>query len=643
MRDTVIHRLAGGFILWVAVRGAVAVAQPAVVSGNVTATGLPVRSASVTFQDAAVPPNVWTGVTDSTGHYQIDLLLTSARQSPALPSHFSLGQNYPNPFSSRTIVPYSLSRQSAIELTVYDVLGRVVRRIAAGSQPAGSHAVLWDGTNSQGQRVAEGIYFYTLSGDGVVQARKMVLGGAAPPGISLAVPASPGPAGTGSAGTGSAGTGSAGTGSAGTGAAIALQGGAFSVRVDDTTGTSPWIATTLFTNYMIQGDTTLNFTVGALPVATVVADSVKQVIRGFGAANILPWRPDMTAAEVLTAFGAGPGQLGFTILRLRIPYTDDASDFSANLPSAQLAESLGAIVFATPWTPPPALKTNNNIVGGMLADTAYASYAAHLKGFADYMTANGAPLYAVSLQNEPDAVVTYESCSWNATQFLNFTKNNAAAIGTRIIMPESEGFNHQFSDSTLQDPTAASHVAIVGGHLYGPAPAAYPLAAGEGKDLWMTEHLSLDTTWAGDLATGKEINDCMTVGMNAYVTWYIVRYYGPIAEDGTVTRRGYVMSQYGRFVRPGFRRIQCTPAPQRSLWLTAYADSVSGRVVIVAINTAAAPVQQAFAIPGRTLSAFAVYATSASKNCAQGSDVHVSGGGCVVTLDASSVTTLVSK
>ena len=159
----------------------------------------------------------------------------------------------------------------------------------------------------------------------------------------------------------------------------------------------------------------------------------------------------------------------------------------------------------------------------------------------------------------------------------------------------------------------------------------------------MTEYLSLDTTWAGDLATGKQINDCMAAGMNAYVTWYIVRYYGPISEDGTVTKRGYVMSQYARFVRPGYRKVQCPAAPQRNISLTAYADSSSGRIVIVAVNTGSAPVQQAFALPGRAVPAFAVYTTSQSKNCAPGSDVHVSGGGCVVNLDPSSVVTLVSK
>ncbi|HUI10368.1 MAG TPA: FlgD immunoglobulin-like domain containing protein [Bacteroidota bacterium] len=597
--------------------------QTAMVSGTVSATGVPVRSASVTFQDSGVPPGTWSGVTDSSGHYRISVLVTSLRQPSALPAHFTLGQNYPNPFSSATVMPYQLARQSEVVLTVYDILGRVVRKIVAGTQAAGAYGVVWDGTNGEGERVAGGVYFYTLASEGQLQARKMVFaGGGAPLSLGQGGAVSPAPAGA--------------------AAPAHVQAGPFSVRIDNTETTSPWIATTLLTDVAVAGDTTLDFAVSPLPVAAVTADSVQQVIRGFGAANILPWRPDMTAGEVQAAFGAGPGQVGLTILRLRIPYTDTVTDFSAQVPTAQLAESLGAIVFATPWTPPPALKTNDNIVGGMLADSSYAAFAAHLKGFADYMAANGAPLYAVSLQNEPDASVTYESCSWNATQFLNFTKNNAAAVGTRIMMPESESFNHHLSDSTLADPVAASLVSIIGGHIYGGGLAPYPLAVSEGKDVWMTEHLSTDTTWAGVLATGKEINDCMGAGMNAYVWWYIVRYYGPIGEDGSVTRRGFVMSQYARFVRPGYHKIKCTAAPQRNVSLTAYADSAKSHVVVVAVNLGSAPVQQAFAVPGVAMTALSVYTTSQSKNCAQGADIPVAGNGFAVSLDASSVTTFVS-
>jgi glucuronoarabinoxylan endo-1,4-beta-xylanase len=351
----------------------------------------------------------------------------------------------------------------------------------------------------------------------------------------------------------------------------------------------------------------------------------------------------MTANQVQTAFGAGQGQLGFTILRLRVPYTDDVNDFSAQVPTAALAQSLGAIVFASPWTPPPALKTNNNIVAGSLIDSSYAAYAAHLKGFADYMANSGVPLYAVSLQNEPDATVTYESCSWNATQFLNFTKNNAAAIGTRVMMPESQNFVHGLSDSTLNDSSAASHVSIIGGHIYGGGLGPYPLAVSKGKEVWMTEHLVLDTTWAGVLGTGMEIHNCMNAGMNAYVWWYLVRYYGPIGDDGNVTKRGFAMSQFARFVRPGYHRIACSAVPQRNVYVSSYKDPASSRVVIIVLNTAGSAIQQGFAVTHGTMSAFSRYTTSVAKNCDRGTDIPAANGGFTATLDPSSVTTFVSQ
>jgi glucuronoarabinoxylan endo-1,4-beta-xylanase len=259
------------------------------------------------------------------------------------------------------------------------------------------------------------------------------------------------------------------------------------------------------------------------------------------------------------------------------------------------------------------------------------------------MAANGAPLYAISLQNEPDATVTYESCSWNATQFLNFTKNNGAAIGTRIIMPESQNFVHGLSDSTLNDPSAAAHVAIIGGHIYGGGLGPYPLAVSKGKEVWMTEHLVLDTTWAGVLGTGMEIHNCMNAGMNAYVWWYLVRYYGPIGDDGIVTKRGFVMSQFSRFVRPGYYRIACSAAPQRNVYLSSYKDPASSRVVLIVVNTAGSAIQQGFAVSNGSMASFAAYTTSQAKNCAQGIDIPVASGRFAVSLDPSSITTFISK
>ncbi|HQT92827.1 MAG TPA: xylanase, partial [Candidatus Kryptobacter bacterium] len=271
----------------------------------------------------------------------------------------------------------------------------------------------------------------------------------------------------------------------------------------------------------------------ATGTATVYLDSTRQIIRGFGAANIVGWRPDMTAGEIQTAFGTGPGQLGFTIMRLRI--SPDSTQFAVNVPSAKAASAMGVTIIATPWTPPAWMKSNDDLVGGTLDTGAYAAYAAHLKAFADTMSANGVSLYAISVQNEPDANVSYESCYWTAQHFLNFMKNNAASVGVPIFMPESMNFNHSLSDPSLNDPDAAANIAFIGGHIYGTSPSPYPLAISKGKEVWMTEYLVLDTNWSAVLGTAKSINDCMNCQMSAYVWWYIVRYYGPIDENGIVT------------------------------------------------------------------------------------------------------------
>ena len=287
------------------------------------------------------------------------------------------------------------------------------------------------------------------------------------------------------------------------------------------------------------------------------------------------------------------------------------------------------------------MKTGNLIGGESLDTGAYAPYAAHLKSFADYMSANGASLYAVSLQNEPDYSADYESCTWSTTQMIAFLKNNAAAIGTRIIVPESMNFNHALSDPILNDAAASANVSIIGGHIYGANPTSYPLAVSKGKEVWMTEHLVLDTLFGGNLGTAMEIHNCMNAGMNAYLWWYIRRFYGPIDDSSNVTKRGYFMSQYARFVRPGFNRVATTANPQTNVYVTAYRNG--DKLVAVVINNGSASINQVFAISNGTMAGFSPYVTSQSKNCTRGSDVAVSNSRFTVTLEPYSVTTFVSK
>ena len=259
------------------------------------------------------------------------------------------------------------------------------------------------------------------------------------------------------------------------------------------------------------------------------------------------------------------------------------------------------------------------------------------------MAENGVPIYAVSVQNEPDVRVDYESCDWNAGEMLSFVKENAPAIGTNIIAPESFHFDHALSDPILNDDIAVANVSIIGGHLYGGGLESYPLAGSKGKQIWMTEYLDTDTTWNRVLATGKQMNDCMTAGMSAYIWWYIVRFYGPIGEDGNVTKRGYIMSQYSRFIRPGYERINATERPQRRLYVTAYKSD--SNVIIVVVNQSSSPAEQTFGIQGiyAREPVFTPYVTSRTKNCLQESDLQVNKGSFTVIFEGESVTTLVGE
>ncbi|OIR03973.1 glucuronoxylanase XynC precursor [mine drainage metagenome] len=374
--------------------------------------------------------------------------------------------------------------------------------------------------------------------------------------------------------------------------------------------------------------------------ATALVDVANehQVIRGFGGATaFMPTQP-LAASDLDALFGNGPGQIGLTLLRIRVA-SDDAWR-AVELANALGAEQRGAQVIGTPWSPPASMKTNGSLIGGSLKTTSYADYATYLNDFARMMAAAGAPLYAISVQNEPDISVTYESCDWTAAQMLDFCRNNAGAItATRVIAPESFQFNHALSDPILNDPMAAAHVDIIGGHIYGGGLADYPLARQMGKEVWMTEHLDLSTDWPGALATGREISDCLAVAnFNAYFWWYLKRYYGPLGEDGVVTKRGYVMAQFAKFIRPGYVRVDATENPATGVHVSAYAG---GRLVIVAVNQQASSVQQDFSVVDGTVNSLTPWTTSASLSLAEQPAIAVVNGGFSATLPAQSVTTFV--
>ena len=97
-----------------------------------------------------------------------------------IPEDTALHRNYPNPFNPETWIPYQLAAPAEVALTIYDMDGQKVRRLAVGHQAAGmyqsrSRAIYWDGRNQFGESVASGLYFYTLTAGEFSATRRMVI------------------------------------------------------------------------------------------------------------------------------------------------------------------------------------------------------------------------------------------------------------------------------------------------------------------------------------------------------------------------------------------------------------------------------------------------------------------------------------
>ena len=126
---------------------------------------------------------------------QIELLAAKNDRSPAAmqtlaylrsliavarPEKTQLLANYPNPFNPETWIPYQLATAANVRLTIYDINGQVVRKLALGHQAAGiyqsrSRAAYWDGRNAFGEPVASSLYFYTLTAGDFTATRKMLI------------------------------------------------------------------------------------------------------------------------------------------------------------------------------------------------------------------------------------------------------------------------------------------------------------------------------------------------------------------------------------------------------------------------------------------------------------------------------------
>jgi hypothetical protein len=86
----------------------------------------------------------------------------ATKPQPGLPVTYRLYDPYPNPFNSEQEIAYSHPRTATVDLAVYDVMGRPVKRLVSGVQPAGTYHVVWYGCYDTGETLPSGVYIYRL-------------------------------------------------------------------------------------------------------------------------------------------------------------------------------------------------------------------------------------------------------------------------------------------------------------------------------------------------------------------------------------------------------------------------------------------------------------------------------------------------
>jgi glucuronoarabinoxylan endo-1,4-beta-xylanase len=423
---------------------------------------------------------------------------------------------------------------------------------------------------------------------------------------------------------------------------------------------------------------------GQAQTVTVNWNNVHQVIDGFGASS---WaNQSLTSTQAKFFFSTDPGDIGLSLLRGEVP--DNGSCATVNLSCAgqvsdmQFAVANGARVWSTVLSPPASMKTNGSVdclagAGhGALSPDSYSAYATYLANYVKTMKSlYNINLYALSVQNEPDGCQPYGSAIWTGAQLDTFVKINlgptfasAGLSSTLIMMPESSQYTTLVSlaRTTMDDPAAAAYVGITAWHDYDAlyTPSVTNPYASQNKLFWQTEASAgitpagvgfgpslcggcWDPSIADALMWARIVDNRMAVANTNAWHWFVM--IGPtndnaglMRSDGPVSKRAYMLGNYSKFVRPGFRRIDATHTPQSGVLASAYKNASTGALVIVVINQNNSNVSQTFALNGATASSVTPWITSASSDLAPQSDVRVSAGSFTYTLPASSITSFVT-
>jgi glucosylceramidase len=300
--------------------------------------------------------------------------------------------------------------------------------------------------------------------------------------------------------------------------------------------------------------------------------------------------------------------------KFRIPFIKRAIDAAGG----------DLIIYASPWSPPAFMKTNNNMLqGGKLKTEFYQAWANYFVKFIHAYEKEGIPIWGLTIQNEPMAVQRWESCIYTAEEERDFLKNNLGptlekeGLGDKkiIVWDHNRDLLFQRANIIFNDPDASKYAWGAGFHWYEDWKDGLPMfenveAVNEAypdKNLIFTEGCNekyeLERIEDQDpkLAEryGKSMINDFNNGTVAWTDWNILLdetggpnhvgnlCFSPVHGDTktdalTFTFSYYYIGHFSKFIRPEARRISSVSSAN-NLLTTAFLNT-DGSIIVVVMN-----------------------------------------------------------
>src|ERR1035438_9171816 len=351
--------------------------------------------------------------------------------------------------------------------------------------------------------------------------------------------------------------------------------------------------------------------------------------------------PEDKRQEIMTAYFDPQQGIGYTLGRTHIHSCDFSSesytyvkdgdkqldtfdishDLKYRVPFIKAALATAGknnfTLFASPWSPPAWMKDNNDMLhGGKLKPEYYESWALYYGKFIHAYEKEGIPIWGLTVQNEPLAIQTWESCNYGAEEERDFVKNYLGPALRKdglkdkkiIVWDHNRSFMFQRASVILDDPAAAKYVWGVGYHWYVDdsfenvkrVREAYPKT-----HLLFTEgcngpfDLGKINDWQWGETYGKSMIHDFNNGVEGWTDWnwlldetggpnHVQNFcFAPIHADVKTGKLYYMDSYYyighfSKFIRPGAKRIISSSSTDK-LQTTAFLNP-DGKIAVVVLN-----------------------------------------------------------